>query len=506
MHSFSLSWRSLVANPLRSLLTATAIALGVAMLLAASILIQATTRSSHQLAAGESEVDLQLVHRDNSRFSASMGGRISDLPGVASVAPSLDLQALTAGLHPAALSLRGVDPQYAAMHALKLTDGVFLDRPDSLILPQEIAASENLSTGDHLSLKLGGRSLELIVSGILMTSSSGSGFASSQNLAAYLPLEAAQTLADAPGQVNRMDINLLERADINALAADIQRLVGNDFVIVQIRPPTSFTIMDVLVQGLLGLVGLMILFAAAFVIFNAFAMAVAGRRREIGALRCLGMTSRQVFNYIFMEAAYLALTGSLVGVMLGILLGWVIQRFLGTLDQVPFALPWWALVGSPLIGMLITLAGALVPARQAERISPLEALRSSLESSARTKLHRSNYPGWIILALTLAALAGFGLLVRPDFIMGSGGLALGLIAIIWAVIFLLPGLIPPLARLFLSRRSDRFGASFRLAVDGVTRHPARSAATVLGLAIGPSIVIFMSGVMSLLFTNFFLDF
>jgi putative ABC transport system permease protein len=505
MRSFSLSWRSLVANPLRSLLTASAIALGVAMLLAASILMQATARSSHQLAAGESAIDLQLVHRNNTHFSASLGGRISDLPGVAAVAPILDLQAIPIEFHLATLSLRGVELQYAAMHALTLTEGVFLDRPDSLVLPQEIAASENLSPGDHVSLKLGGRSLELIVSGLLKASTSGSAFASNLNLTAYLPLEAAQTLANAPGQVTRMDISLQERADINQVAVDIQRLVGDDFIIVQTRPSTSFTVMDVLVQGLLGLVGLMILFASAFVIFNAFAMAVAGRRCEIGALRCLGMTRRQVFTYIFMEAAYLALAGSLIGVLLGILLGWVIQRFLGTLDQLPFALPWWGLVGSPLIGLLITLTGALAPARQAERISPLEALRSNLQSSARTELHRRNYLGWILLALTLAALAGYGLLVRPDFIMGSGGLALGMIAIIWTVIFLLPGLIPPFARLFYPRRSNRFGASFRLAVDGVTRHPARSAATVLGLAIGPAIVIFMTGVMSLLFSNFFLD-
>jgi putative ABC transport system permease protein len=505
MRTFSLSRRNLAANPLRSLLTASAIALGVAMLLAASILIQATTRSAHQLASQESALDLQLFQREDALFNARLSQRITALPGVEAVVLSLDLQAVPQGLRVATLSLKGVEPQYAGVHALALSNGVFLDRPDSLVLPEEIASSEGLSPGDHLTLSLGGRSLELTVSGVVTAASSGSAFAFSQNLAAYLPLDAAQALAGSPGQVSRLDISLADRADINQVGAEILRLAGDDFVIIQTRMPVSFTVMDVLVQGLLGLVGVMILFASAFVISNAFAMAVAGRRREIGALRCLGMTRHQVFRNTLAEAATLALAGTLVGVLLGVLLGWAIQQIMGTLDQISFALPWWGLVFSPLIGLLVTLAGALEPAWQAQRISPLDALRNSVQPLAGLDLRRRSCLGWIVLALTLVGLALYSLLVRPDFIVGTGGLALGMVGIILAVILGLPGLMSPLAKLFRPLASRHFGMSGRLAVDGISRNPARSAATVMGLAIGPAIVIFMTGVMSLLFAGFFLD-
>lgn len=500
--SFSLSRRNIAYAPLRSLLTASAIALGIAMLLAASILMQATTRSAHQLVVRESAIDLQLTRRDERCFAANLAESIAELPDIQQVVPIL---AVTAKLQGIQISLHGVELGYATPHVLRMESGAFLDRSDSLALPVEIAERFGLSLGQSMALSLDGRSVELVLTGLLPVEENASPFAASQNQVGFLPLSGAQTLAGAPGQISRLDIVMRERADINKLRIDIQALVGDEFAVVQIRPVTSFSVMDVLVQGLLGLVGVMILFASAFVIFNAFAMAIAGRRREIGALRCLGITRHQVFRNTLAEAVYLALAGMLSGIVLGIALGWAIQQIMGTLDEVPFAVPWWGLVFSPLIGLLTTLVGAFGPAWQSQLVSPLTALRSDEAPGSGADSRRRSRQGWAVLLLILLGLAGYGLAVRPDFNTGVTGLAIGIIFIIASIALVLPGLMLPLSKLFDFLSMRRLGVAGRLAVDGLSRHPGRSAATAAGLAIGPAIVIYITGVMSILFANFFTD-
>jgi putative ABC transport system permease protein len=124
-----------------------------------------------------------------------------------------------------------------------------------------------------------------------------------------------------------------------------------------------------LIYALLGVSVLVSLFG----IVNTLLLSVYERTREIGMLRAIGMTRRQLRRTIRMESAITAVIGSLLGLVIGVAFGWIVTKGLAS-DGLVFAIPWGTLivclVGAALVGVL---AGAW-PAWRASRLRVLEAL------------------------------------------------------------------------------------------------------------------------------------
>ena len=128
------------------------------------------------------------------------------------------------------------------------------------------------------------------------------------------------------------------------------------------------------------------LFVAMFLIFNAIAMAVLRRRREIGMLRSVGVTRRQVASMILVEALFIGVVGSLLGLGFGTLLTKLtlssISRTLTTLYLVGHAsslhLDTATYVYGFLLGVFASLLAALAPALEASRTSPVVTVRQGI--------------------------------------------------------------------------------------------------------------------------------
>ncbi|MBN1485341.1 MAG: FtsX-like permease family protein [Chloroflexia bacterium] len=247
----------------------------------------------------------------------------------------------------------------------------------------------------------------------------------------------------------------------------------------------------VLVQSVLGLVGLMILLAAAFVIWNAFAMAVTARTREVAALRALGMTRRQVRRLVLAEAGLLGLVGVGLGLLAGLTLAGGVVRAMGTLEDVRLAVPGWGLVLSVSLGLGVTLLGALQPARRAGRISPIAALRIRASSPGRYERYGGRLGG-LLLCLLLCGLLLVGLLLRPDAITAQAFFLLGQAGVLGAMVLLLPALVRPTAAL-ARPLLRRLGAPGRLALDNILRNRLRTAMTVGALAAGLTMLVALNG-------------
>jgi putative ABC transport system permease protein len=137
-------------------------------------------------------------------------------------------------------------------------------------------------------------------------------------------------------------------------------------------------------------VGVGILTAAGFLIFNAFAMTITQRRREIGAMRALGMARRQVMRLVLIEALVTGGLGALLGVVGGPLVGramvGVVRALAGDFFGSSVEL-YGASLDSILLaaalGLGVTLIATLVPAWQATRVTPLAALRPRSNSASR---------------------------------------------------------------------------------------------------------------------------
>jgi putative ABC transport system permease protein len=114
-------------------------------------------------------------------------------------------------------------------------------------------------------------------------------------------------------------------------------------------------------------------FVSIFGMINTLVLAVYERTREIGMLRAIGMTRRQVRRMIRQESVITALIGAAIGLPLGIFLAALVNRALSEYD-VRFAIPWLQLVVLTIVAIVIGILAAIMPARRAAKLNPLEAI------------------------------------------------------------------------------------------------------------------------------------
>jgi putative ABC transport system permease protein len=230
------------------------------------------------------------------------------------------------------------------------------------------------------------------------------------------------------------------------------------------------------------------LFVGSFIIWNTFTMIVTQRTREIALLRAVGATRRQVKRSLLVEAALLGAIASAVGVALG---AGVAKGLNALMAALGFSLPSTALQIAPrtiwlslLVGTVVTVVAAIVPARRATKVLPVEALRDASPGSKSTSLLR---------AVLGALLAGGGVAAMLNGLYGGGGgnlVLLGIPATLFGVIVLAPLAARPLAAAIGSPLRWR-GVSGDLARQNAMRNPRRTASTAAALMIGLTLVVSM---------------
>jgi putative ABC transport system permease protein len=114
-------------------------------------------------------------------------------------------------------------------------------------------------------------------------------------------------------------------------------------------------------------------FVSIFGMINTLVLSVYERTREIGMLRAVGMTRRQVRRMIRQESIITALIGAAIGLPLGIFLAALVNRALSEYD-VRFAIPWVQLFVLTIVAIVIGILAAIMPARRAAKLNPLEAI------------------------------------------------------------------------------------------------------------------------------------
>ncbi len=109
-----------------------------------------------------------------------------------------------------------------------------------------------------------------------------------------------------------------------------------------------------------------------FGIVNTLVLTVFERTREIGMLRAIGMTRRQVRRMIRHESVITSLIGAVIGIILGILLAAIL---ISRVKEISFFMPWTQIVIFVLAAIVVGIIAAIFPARRAAKLNPLEALQ-----------------------------------------------------------------------------------------------------------------------------------
>lgn len=378
-----------------------------------------------------------------------------------------------------------------------LTDGKFLrDDLDSreVVLVENLAAEEKIQVGDRIQIltPYGGDRLKVV--GLIAREGPGQ---TNNGSFGVIPYVTAQEIFDRGNEIDQIDIVPVNpNPDTDELAAfrlSLQEHLGNMYSVTY--PSGQGERMTQMLQNYqigLNFMSGIALFVGAFLIYNAFAMTVIERTREFGLLRTIGMTRRQVIGQVFIEAALLGFAGAGLGVGFGILLARGLTRFMEIIlnqNLGDVQVTSTDVIFSLMIGVGVTFLAAGIPAWQAGRISPMEALRVR----GKTK------EGWVIrygwtVGLLMLVVSVVILLINPfpydvQFRLGS----MTVFGLFTGATLLIPVTVGGWERVTRPVLKWIYGSSGSLGSRNVQRSRLRTTLTVAALMVGVAMVIMVRG-------------
>ncbi|NGO81494.1 FtsX-like permease family protein [Streptomyces sp. YC504] len=251
--------------------------------------------------------------------------------------------------------------------------------------------------------------------------------------------------------------------------------------------------MDIIKYAMLGFAGIAFL-VGIFLIINTFSMLVAQRTREIGLMRAIGSSRKQVNRSVLVEATLLGVIGSILGVGAGVGLAIGLMELMSgmgmNLSTDDLTVQWTTPAIGLFLGIVVTVLAAYLPARRAGKVSPMAALRDAgTPADGKAGLVRA----LIGLVLTGAGIFALYTAATAD-TAGDGSLWLGGGVVLTLIGFVIVG--PVLAggvvRVISALVLRLFGPVGRMAERNALRNPRRTGATGAALMIGLALVACLS--------------
>jgi putative ABC transport system permease protein len=502
--------RSLRARLSRTLLTAFGIVLGVAVILAINITNQSTLDSILAVfseASGKAHLIVTSASLSNPGFSEETLGRVEMVSGVGTAVPVLQEYTALADDAPRSglaisvlgevgggLMVYGIDPRLdAEAREYKIAAGEFLSYDldaYEMVLVEEYARDKDIETGDDIRI-VTPEGIEVVrVVGLISKEGPGQ---LNNGAFAVIPLVAAQEMFSRSGELDQIDVVATSATasveELDQLRRALRRRLGGEFtVLYPAARGNRVAMMISTYQTGLRVFSAIALFVGAFLIYNAFSMTVVERTREIGMLRTVGMTRRQVLVQILTEAALLGVAGSAVGVAAGVFLSRGLIRAMELLlaqDVRRVTVPTTAVVASVLVGLGVTLVAALIPAWQAARISPLEALR--IRGNRRDSwIVRSGWPLGVVLVAIGAFLMGYG--SKPMSELYTVG-PVAVFAMFVGATLVIPGTVGLWERSARPVVGRLYGNEGRLGGSNIQRAKVRTTLTAAALMVGAAMIL-----------------
>ena len=236
------------------------------------------------------------------------------------------------------------------------------------VIGKLLAQDLGLRVADKLLLRAGeGREAQLNVAGIFEL-----GVRELDQRYVYLDLKQTQSLLDLPGGVTVIDLKVRDIFAADRVAARIRQLTG---LKAESWMQSNAQLMNALTSQSLStrMIAFFVALSVAFGIASVLSISVVQRTREIGILRAMGTTRRQMLLVFLVQGAVLGLLGSSAGSFAGYGLVWVFNEFGPGLFHIPLA-P-LLVPGAMALATLVGVLAAAVPARRAARLDPVEAIR-----------------------------------------------------------------------------------------------------------------------------------
>jgi putative ABC transport system permease protein len=362
-------------NPKRTAATAQALMIGVGIV-SFFLVVNASLRASIDAFLDDSFTGDFVI--DSGTFGAvglptEVGDRVSEVPGVADVVPVRFSPARVEGDDTAVV---GTSPGAFDLLGLRLQDGSSSLAPGTILLTADKAKDLGLGVGDEVSAEfVNTGSHTYTVGGIYDTEQEGADIGDYVlGLDGYDEAVGAADVTDSsvfvqldPGvSVDEVEPEM-EAAVANFPTAEVQSVdeykdaIGGQF--------------DSILRLMLGLLALALIIALIG-IANTIALSVIERTRELGLLRAVGTSRRQLRASIRWESAIIAVFGTLLGLAVGVLGGWGLITALSDEGFTEFRIPYGQIIAVVLIAAAAGIVAALLPAWRASRMNVLDAIHT----------------------------------------------------------------------------------------------------------------------------------
>ncbi|MDJ0380624.1 FtsX-like permease family protein [Streptomyces sp. G-G2] len=511
---FRTALRNVLAHKARLLMTVLAVTLGVAFVsgtlvftdtlkkslsgqaaksydgVAVSVESYGQTRNDDGQKEGDPGISQQTLDKVGGTAGvASVAGRVSGFAGVGDENGKLLGQGWSNKGSNFAPGKDGKDPRTT------FTDGVGPAGADQIALDKETAAAGAYRVGDKVRVATNGPVKEYTLSGVFTTED---GEVKAGGSLVLFTTPAAQAMYLKPGFYQELSVAAKAGTSADKLLSDITPLLGKNA-----HAQTGAALADQQakdIQTQLGGMSNMLLtfagislFVGVFLIYNTFTMLVSQRTRELALLRAIGAARGQVMRSVLAEALVIGVISAVIGLVTGIGLAIGMRSTMNAFDA---KLPGGDLVIAPativaalVIGVVVTVVAAVLPAWRTGRIAPVAAMGSAhLPASSKSLMLRNTFGG------ILGAL-GFGLVFLGVSQGGGDGrwsIGGGAFFLLLGLIVLLPLLSRPVIGALRPPLEKVFGVPGKLAAQNAVRNPRRTAVTAASLAIGLTLVTSLS--------------
>jgi putative ABC transport system permease protein len=502
----SVSLRDYRAAPVRLALMIGGIAAGVALIAALGIInasVLSNFRASLERAAGKAALQVVLGTGEVG-FEESALATVKEDPQVENAFGLVRGWLAATDDSGDTLQLFGVDLTTEAMDSYDVRaagEGIdeleFLNDPTSVLLTEEYATRRGITVDDHVEFATPKGLQRLRVRGLLRAEGLATIFAG--NLA-VMDLPAAQRLLGKEGRVDQVDVLLPAGADVTAVRDRLAGALPSSLSV--IRPALRGERFERVIgafQAMLDGLSLLCLLAGVFIVYNTTATAVMQRARDLAIMLVVGAERRRIFLLVLTEAAIIGLVASILGVLIGLgmarLLLTLVAQSMGVIYQTRFAvesytLTWGQIAWYCALGLGGSMAAALVPARKASRLDPLELMRPDFRERLAITAPNGKLviAGAMLLALTLAAL-------RVELVTRSVAWGNLVASLLWiAVMVLAIPFMSGLSRVLQWSFPRVAGLVGRVAMESLARSPGRTGVTAAVIAFSLTLSVTVSSV------------
>ncbi|MER7573324.1 FtsX-like permease family protein [Streptomyces sp. NPDC126514] len=378
---------------------------------------------------------------------------------------------------------------------MKITSGAAPKGPDQVMVDADTMDKHDLRLGDEIGVISAVGTHTAKISGIADFEVTNPGAA-----IFYLDTATAQrTLAGEPDVYTNVNVTAASGVSDAQLKKNVLAATGGDYKVQTAKETADANqqdvagFMNVMKYAMLGFAGIAFL-VGIFLIINTFSMLVAQRTREIGLMRAIGSSRKQVNRSVLVEALLLGTVGSLLGVGAGVGLAIGLMKLMGSmgmeLSTSDLTIGWTTPAIGLVLGVVVTVLAAYLPARRAGKVSPMAALRDA-GAPADAKAGRVR----AVLGTLLTAGGGYGLYLAASADKAKEGslwLGLGIVLTLIGFVVIGPLLAGGVVRVLGALVLRMFGPVGRMAERNALRNPRRTGATGAALMIGLALVACLS--------------